>query len=268
MKNIFYFGIGLLLLVLAVGNALMSNVDISQFLMKINEDTPALMSSAPDLTDITQSARNQLNSLYLSNEPTKESFTQIPKVDETETEKGFVPIQIEKNTRHQELKSDLQQIDPARLIIKSIELDALIIPALKKEIKLQKKTYDQWSAPNLYAVGWQYDSAGLGAKGNTVLNGHHNVFGKVFENLNLVKVGDRIQIDGVDGSSFFYVVNNVMILPERDVDLDQRLNNAKWILPSADERITLVTCWPYYSNTHRLIVVAIPIIEKNLELIQ
>ena len=29
--------------------------------------------------------------------------------------------------------------------------------------------------------------------------------------------------------------------------------------PTTDERITLITCWPYTSNTHRLIIVAKPI---------
>ena len=49
---------------------------------------------------------------------------------------------------------------------------------------------------------------------------------------------------------------NVLILPERDADLAARLENARWIEPSQDIRLTLVTCWPEYSNTHRLIIVA------------
>jgi sortase A len=50
-----------------------------------------------------------------------------------------------------------------------------------------------------------------------------------------------------------------MILPERDMDMDTRMENARWILPSTDERLTLITCWPAESNTHRLIVVAQPL---------
>ena len=37
------------------------------------------------------------------------------------------------------------------------------------------------------------------------------------------------------------------------------MENAAWIMPSEDERLTLVTCWPYTSNTHRLIIVARPV---------
>lgn len=40
--------------------------------------------------------------------------------------------------------------------------------------------------------------------------------------------------------------------------VDVRMDNARWILPSTDERLTLVTCWPAKSNTHRLIIVASP----------
>ncbi|HID54608.1 MAG TPA: sortase, partial [Anaerolineae bacterium] len=39
---------------------------------------------------------------------------------------------------------------------------------------------------------------------------------------------------------------------------------AEWIMPTEDERITLVTCWPYTDNTNRLIVVAQPV-ENNGE---
>ena len=37
-----------------------------------------------------------------------------------------------------------------------------------------------------------------------------------------------------------------------------REENGRWIQPSDDERLTLVTCWPADSNTHRLILVAVP----------
>jgi len=37
-----------------------------------------------------------------------------------------------------------------------------------------------------------------------------------------------------------------------------RRQNARWIAPTTDERLTLVTCWPYTGNSHRLIIVAKP----------
>ncbi len=146
---------------------------------------------------------------------------------------------------------------PERITIEKINLDAPIIPALVKQLKLDDTVYEQWLAPDEYAVGWHYNTALLGQPGNTVLNGHHNIAGMVFENLHQLAPGDIIELHG-EGIKFSYMVVNVMILPERGQEFTVRLDNARWLLPSTDERITLITCWPATSNTHRLIVVARP----------
>lgn len=147
---------------------------------------------------------------------------------------------------------------PSRLQIPSIGLDAPVIPAESSKVQISGETFNQWKAPDEFAVGWHTTSAMLGEVGNTVLNGHHNINGKVFENLHNVVAGDEVIVTGGD-MQYTYIVVNVMILPERNVDLATRLDNARWILPSNDERLTMITCWPATSNTHRLIVVAQPI---------
>ena len=146
---------------------------------------------------------------------------------------------------------------PVRLLIPAIGLDAPVIPARTRVVNVGGQNYRQWMVPNQFAVGWHKNSARLGEPGNTVLNGHHNVFGQVFVRLVELRVGDIIQIASQD-RTYRYVVTNRMILPETYETLDVRMNNARWILPSEDERITLITCWPYESNTHRLIIVAKP----------
>lgn len=147
---------------------------------------------------------------------------------------------------------------PELLIIPKIDLEAPIEPVNYKVVEVDGKTYEQWFAPDSRTVGWHETSSPLGRPGNTVLNGHHNIFGEVFKDLHKLEVGDHLMIRS--GSRIFeYVVGNKMILPERYQTIDSRLENARWIQPSNDERITLVTCWPYESNTHRVIVVAVPI---------
>ncbi len=192
-----------------------------------------------------------------------EQLTETPEPD------GFLPLQLEKKVPTKITESTpLPRVVPNRIIISSIELDAPIVQSKKDEVEIESKAYDQWYAPDEFAVGWQNDSATLGEIGNTVLNGHHNVHGEVFKNLEKVKEGDRILIYGTSDSLYTYIVTNIMILPERDVTLDQRLDNAKWMLSTIDERITIITCWPYYSNTHRLIVVARPEIIEFKGIIQ
>lgn len=176
-----------------------------------------------------------------------------------ENETGFIPIQLEKIKNETNNNDDeLSHTKPVEIIIDSVKLDAPIVASEQKEIIENGKTYTQWSAPDEFAAGWQSDSAYLGEIGNTVINGHHNVFGEVFKDLNLLKEGERVIINGDDEKKYTYLVTNVMILPERDVLIEQRLENAKWMMPSLDERLTLITCWPSYSNTHRLIIVAKP----------
>jgi sortase A len=100
-------------------------------------------------------------------------------------------------------------------------------------------------------------SARAGERGNTVLDGHHNIAGEVFRDLVDLKEGDAIQLWAGD-QAHDYVVSLLKILPEKGQPTSVRLENAKWIQPTADERLTLVTCWPYTNNTHRLVVVAVP----------
>ncbi len=39
---------------------------------------------------------------------------------------------------------------------------------------------------------------------------------------------------------------------------EQRLENAKWIGTFSDERVTLMSCYPYTGDTHRIFIVLKP----------
>ena len=122
---------------------------------------------------------------------------------------------------------------PRRIVIPNIEVDAPVVDV------------------SLTAVENE------GQPGNTVLNGHHNIHGEVIGALVDLETGDEIIVYDKFGPHH-YTVADVQILPERDQPLEVRKENATWIQPTDDERLTLVTCWPHTDNTHRLIVVAYP----------
>ena len=147
---------------------------------------------------------------------------------------------------------------PEFISIPAIQVQAPIVPVAHTEIEYKRQIFQQWLAPNSYAAGWHNTSAPLGVPGNTVLNGHHNAFEEVFRDLLEVEEGDIIQLTSGD-RLFTYQVGLKLVLNERFKPVDVRLANAQWILPSQDERLTLITCWPYESNTHRVIVVAVPV---------
>jgi LPXTG-site transpeptidase (sortase) family protein len=147
---------------------------------------------------------------------------------------------------------------PERLVIEDINLQAPVVPAAARYITLQGQQLRLWDVPEGFLVGWHPDSVGMGQPGNLVLNGHHNVYGQVFARLIDLEVGAEIQLFGGDHTTR-YRVTEKFLLPEKDQPLEVRLSNASFIRPTADRRLTLVTCWPYQTNTHRLIVIATPV---------
>ncbi len=146
---------------------------------------------------------------------------------------------------------------PERLVIPAIALDAPIVPAGSRIVSINGRRYREWLAPDREAAGWHPTSARAGASGNMVLSGHNNMAGAVFRRLADLKMGDRIWIYTRD-RVFIYEVVELRILLERGQPLAVRQSNAQWIQPTPDERLTLVTCWPPWSNSHRLIVIAHP----------
>ncbi|PKO18553.1 MAG: hypothetical protein CVU39_03680 [Chloroflexi bacterium HGW-Chloroflexi-10] len=161
-----------------------------------------------------------------------------------------------------------EPILPLQVIIQSIKLEAPIKAAIESTVSRSGYNFLQWEAPDEFAAGWHLDSAHLGESGNIVLNGHNNINGMVFRYLHQIQVGDKVSVTGSDQKSYTYLVTNVMILAERDVSIDQRMENARWISASEDTRLTLITCWPVNSNTHRLIVVAKPLYTTQTEITQ
>jgi sortase A len=146
---------------------------------------------------------------------------------------------------------------PMRLVIPAINLDAPVETVGWSVITQNGQAVSMWDVPNHFAAGWLKTSARVGEVGNTVLDGHHNVYGEVFRDLEDLNEGDRVEVHTANDVRG-YVVTVKTILPERGQSLEVRVGNAKWIQPTNDERITLVTCWPYTNNTHRLVIVALP----------
>jgi sortase A len=91
--------------------------------------------------------------------------------------------------------------------------------------------------------------------GNTVLNGHNSTNGEIFRDLYKLKVGDVV-IPYSQGVSLTYAVSETLILREAGQPLEVRLENARYMKPTDDERLTLVTCHPYGSLRNRLIIIA------------
>jgi sortase A len=151
---------------------------------------------------------------------------------------------------------------PDRLVIPSINLDSPVVPIGWVTVEQSGGTSRVWNVVD-NVVGWHNTSTLPGNVGNVVLNGHHNIRGEVFRYLVDVKEGDQVILYAQD-KVYYYAVTEKQILKEKGEPMEVRQQNARWIGPTEDERLTMITCWPYTNNTHRLIVVAKPIPDPNL----
>ncbi len=146
---------------------------------------------------------------------------------------------------------------PDRLQIPVIDVDVPVV-----ELGWHAATHrdgqilSEWDVAE-YAAGWHKNSARLGEPGNMVMSGHNNILGAVFRELDQLKKGNEV-ILYVGDYQAFYAVDQVVIVPEKNATPEQRKENARWIGPFDDDRLTLVSCWPRNNNTHRIIVVAHP----------
>ena len=146
---------------------------------------------------------------------------------------------------------------PDRIEIPSIGLDAPVAEVESQLTQEEGQSVYTWAVAD-GAVGFHRGTAYPGRPGNTVLSGHHNSKGEVFRYLVDVPLGAKVLLH-VGQTVYPYVVSRKMILLEKFASQAQKQENARWIEPFPDERLTLVTCWPYDDNTHRLIVIAQPL---------
>jgi sortase A len=145
---------------------------------------------------------------------------------------------------------------PGRIVIDSVGIDAPISPVGWQTVERDGQLTSAWEVADS-TVGWHLNSALPGEPGNTVLSGHSNIGGEVFRSLAGVSKGDEIVVQA-GGQSYRYEISLTTVVKEAGEPVEVRLRNAEWIAPTTDERLTLVTCWPYPYSTHRFIVVAQP----------
>lgn len=146
---------------------------------------------------------------------------------------------------------------PTRVVLPSVGIDAPVIPTHWEMQEVDGNQQPVWVVPNAPTVGWHKTSAPLGWPGNTVLSGHNWPENGPFRFLYQVRPGDPLIVYS-GPLVFLYRVDEMLLLPEDGQPLEVRQANARYIQPTDDERVTLVTCHPYGSTHFRLIVIAYP----------
>jgi sortase A len=101
-------------------------------------------------------------------------------------------------------------------------------------IDLEVPVYPGVTESNLNrGAAWIEGTAALGASGNTGLAAHRDGY---FRALRGISVGDRIELQTLLRTRL-YTVDDISIVEPEQVQV---------LAPTADERLTLVTCYPFY----------------------
>ena len=122
---------------------------------------------------------------------------------------------------------------PTRIVIPTINVDALIVEG------------DTWEQLKL-GVGHHLNTADPGERGNMVLSGHNDIYGETFRHLDDLELGDEVIIYAGE-LPYRYLVRAKQIVEPTDVH----------VLASTTKPVaTLISCYPYMVDTHRIVVVA------------
>lgn len=120
-----------------------------------------------------------------------------------------------------------------RIVIPAIGVDAPVVEGDDKEM-LKK------------GAGHHVGSANPGERGNCVISAHNDIYGEIFRDLPSLKVGDEIVVH-TQSQIYRYVVQQTRIIEPTEVEV---------MAPTHAPVLTLISCYPYGVDTHRIVVIA------------
>jgi LPXTG-site transpeptidase (sortase) family protein len=222
------------------------------------------LASPPTLTVVTPSSQPPREVIGDSNKPqaTQMMPTEAPILtpDPSPTPSPVIVSALIPTATPNSLERESQQPNaapPTRIVIPTLGVDGPVVAVSLDTTEVEGQVQPAWGVPDGYAAGWHETSATLGERGNLVLNGHNTSNGEIFRDLYTLHPDDEIIVYS-EAISRTYAVSETLILPEGGQPLEVRLANARYVMPTDDERLTLVTCHPYGSLRNRLIVIAKP----------
>lgn len=163
---------------------------------------------------------------------------------------GHTPPDAQGNTRPNEAEIP----EHLRPMVQSLGSVAIPTPGPEQAIRISIPAI-RVNAPVVQGDGWEQlkkgvaqhiGSANPGQNGNVVLSAHNDVYGQLFRFLDKLVPGDLV-ILYTQQRQYVYVVTATLIVEPTQVEV---------MAPTPDPTVTLISCYPYMVNTHRIVVVA------------
>jgi sortase A len=104
---------------------------------------------------------------------------------------------------------------------------------------------DDWESLK-QGAGHHVGSANPGESGNSIISAHNDIFGEIFRDLPDLDLGDEVFVHTAS-QVYRYVVTQKRIIEPTEVDV---------MYPTSSPVLTLISCYPYRIDTHRIVVIA------------
>ena len=142
------------------------------------------------------------------------------------------------------LRSLVAAVTPLPIPTQGVEHAVRItIPSLAVDVPVIAG--DDWESLKKGA-GHHIGSANPGERGNCVISGHNDIYGEVFRDLPDLSVGDEVIVHTLS-ASHRYVVQQTRIVEPTEVSVMDGTSTPV---------LTLISCYPYRVDTHRIVVIA------------
>ena len=119
-----------------------------------------------------------------------------------------------------------------RIQIPSVGIDAPLVEG------------DDWESLK-QGAGHRLGTANPGERGNCVVSAHNDIFGEIFRYLPDVDLGDEILVHTAT-RMYRYIVTQKRVIEPTDVGV---------MAPTSGPVLTLISCYPYGIDTHRIVVI-------------
>lgn len=141
---------------------------------------------------------------------------------------------------------------PARIQIERIGIDAVVV-----WVEIGENGYI--TLPQV-AAGYWGRSAMLGETGNTVIVGHNKTTPQaIFSALPQVQIGDEVIVTDQFGVEYVFSVAQTEVIQVAGLPADAPDPTESYLGASADDRLTLLTCYPAPNECpDRFVAVAVP----------
>ncbi len=176
------------------------------------------------------------------------TFTPTPVINVVILPGGHTPPDAQGNTEPEPIPAHLQELvakitplpvptpgpqQARRIVIPAIAVDAPVVEG--DDAEALKK-----------GAGHHIGSANPGERGNCVISAHDDVYGEIFRDLPKLKPGDEIYVY-TEAQRYRYRVQETRIVQPTEVSV---------MAPTSSPVLTLISCYPYRVNTHRIVVIA------------